>query len=355
MTIALGMPVVRAARAAAGRPDAAGLVDSLGRVARDLRVSLTERCSLRCRYCMPAEGLPRIAAEALLTAEEVARLVGIAVAELGIREVRFTGGEPLMRPDLERVVALSRAAAPGARLSMTTNAVGLERRAAGLAAAGLDRVNVSLDTVDRERFARLTRRDRLPAVLAGIRAAGDAGLDPVKVNAVLVRDTLPDAAALVAWALESGCELRFIEQMPLDADRAWARESMVSAGELVAALAPRFRLGRPHRDDPHAPAEHWEVRSASTGALLGTVGIIASVTRSFCESCDRSRLTAEGSVRPCLFGDEETDLRALLRGGASDAELAERWREAQWAKQPGHGIQRPGFVPPVRSMGAIGG
>ncbi len=217
-------------------------------------------------------------------------------------------------------------------------------------AAGLDRVNISLDTVDREHFAELTRRDRLPAVFAGIAAAHEAGLTPLKLNAVMMRRTLAGAPDLLAWALEHGCRLRFIEQMPLDADHSWLRENMVSAEELLAVLRTRFDLMEVGRDDPSAPAEEWLVDGGPS-----TVGIIASVTRSFCAACDRTRITAEGTVRSCLFGDDETDLRSLLRGGADDAEIARWWRGAMWNKQSGHGMERAGFVPPARSMGAIGG
>ena len=191
---------------------------------------------------------------------------------------------------------------------------------------------------------------RLPAVLRGIEAARRAGVTPLKINAVLMRDTLDGAGDLVAWALDHGVELRFIEQMPLDADEAWVRENMVDAAELIDSLAPRFVLSHPHRDDPHAPAETWLVNGGPA-----SIGIIASVTRSFCEACDRTRLTAEGTVRSCLFGDDETDLRGLLRGGATDDELAERWRAAMWGKQAGHGMSLAGFRRPERTMGAIGG
>jgi len=339
-----------AAPSLAGRPDHPGLVDRFGRVARDLRVSVTEKCSLRCTYCMPADGLPAIPRESLLTAPEIARLVGIGVRDLGVREVRFTGGEPLMRADLTEIVARSAAVAPGIDLSITTNGIGLDRRVGALVAAGLTRANISLDTVDRAHFATLTRRDRLPAVLAGIRAAHDAGLTPLKLNAVMMRDTLADAPELLAWALENGCRLRFIEQMPLDADRSWLRDNMVPASELLDTLGTRFTLTEAGRDDPSAPAEEWLVDGGPA-----TVGIIASVTRSFCSACDRTRITAEGTVRSCLFGDDETDLRGLLRGGADDAEIALWWRGAMWGKQAGHGIDAAGFLPPVRSMGAIGG
>jgi len=354
MTLALGMPAIRrdpsVAPSTDGRPDVEGLVDRFGRVARDLRVSITEKCSLRCTYCMPAEGLPVIPSDELLTAPEIARLVGIGWRQLGVKEVRFTGGEPLTRGDLVEIVRLSALAAPGIPLAMTTNGIGLDRRAEALRAAGLTRVNVSLDTVDREHFTRLTRRDRLPAVLRGIAAASAAGFAPLKINAVLMRETLADAPELLAWALEHDARLRFIEQMPLDADEAWQRENMVPAAELLEVLSSRFVLEPTAREDPAAPAEEWTVDGGPA-----TVGIIASVTRSFCEACDRTRITAEGTVRSCLFGDDETDLRGLLRGGANDDELADRWRAAMWGKQAGHGIDAADFVRPLRSMGGIGG
>lgn len=348
----LGLPRARTAQApdVSGRPDHAGLVDRFGRVARDLRVSVTEKCSLRCTYCMPAEGLPAIPREQLLSAAEIGRLVGIGVRDLGIREVRFTGGEPLMRADLAEIIARSAAAAPGIDLSITTNGIGLDHRLGALVEAGLTRVNISLDTVDRDHYAALTRRDRLPAVFAGIAAAHTAGLTPLKLNAVMMRQTLADAPELLAWALANDCRLRFIEQMPLDADRSWLRDNMVPADELLAVLGTRFALTPIGRDDPHAPAEEWLVDGGPA-----TVGVIASVTRSFCEACDRTRITAEGTVRSCLFGDDETDLRHLLRGGADDAEIARWWRAAMWGKQAGHGMERAGFRPPERSMGAIGG
>ncbi len=354
MTLSLGLPGMRrdpgAMPSVAGRPEMPELVDTFGRIARDLRISLTSACSLRCTYCMPAEGLPVIPRDELLTPAEIGRLVRIAVRDLGVHDIRFTGGEPLMRADLEEIVALSASVAGGASLSLTTNGIGLDKRIDALVAAGLTRLNISLDTVDRDHFARLTRRDRLPAVLAGIAAASRAGITPLKINAVLMRDTLAGAADLLAWSLENGAALRFIEQMPLDADETWVRENMVSAAELVEVLSSRFALSQPHRNDPHAPAEQWVVDGGPT-----TVGIIASVTRSFCDACDRTRITAEGTVRSCLFGDDETDLRALLRSGADDAAIADRWRAAQWGKQAGHRISRPDFVRPVRSMGAIGG
>ncbi len=365
MTLSLGLPGIRrdpsAAPSTLGRPATDALVDQFGREARDLRISVTEKCSLRCTYCMPEQGLPAIARDQLLTAREIARLVGIAVRDLGVTDIRFTGGEPLMRADLEEIVGLSAEAVStvstvstssttGVSISMTTNGIGLDKRIDALVAAGLTRLNISLDTVDRDHFARLTRRDRLPAVFAGIEAAKRAGIAPLKINAVLMRDTLGGAADLLEWSLNNGAQLRFIEQMPLDADEVWVRENMVDAAELLDALGARFTLTEPHRDDPSAPAEEWLVDGGPA-----TVGIIASVTRSFCEACDRTRVTAEGTVRSCLFGDDETDLRGLLRSGADDAAIADRWRAAQWQKQQGHGISRPDFVRPLRSMGAIGG
>jgi cyclic pyranopterin phosphate synthase len=352
--LVLGLPSTRRAvpveDASGDRPRTDALVDRFGRVARDLRISVTEKCSLRCTYCMPAEGLPAIARDNLLTAAEIARLVGIASRDLGIRDVRFTGGEPLMRADLADIIRSSAAVAGGASISLTTNGIGLDKRIHDLVEAGLTRLNISLDTVDRDHFTRLTRRDRLPAVLAGIEAAKRAGVTPLKINAVLMRDTLAGAVPLLEWALANGCRLRFIEQMPLDADGTWKRDGMVDAAELLDVLRTRFTLTGPHREDPSAPAEEWVVDGGPA-----TVGIIASVTRSFCGNCDRTRVTAEGTVRSCLFGDDETDLRGLLRSGADDKAIADRWRVAMWGKQAGHGISSADFVRPVRSMGAIGG
>nr|WP_265521015.1 GTP 3',8-cyclase MoaA [Oerskovia sp. JB1-3-2] len=350
----------RGAPSTDGRPDTAALVDRFGRVARDLRISITEKCSLRCTYCMPAEGLPAIPREDLLTPTEIGRLVRLAVGTLGIRDVRFTGGEPLMRPDLAEIVRRSRAAAPGIPISMTTNAIGLDKRVHELVEAGLSRVNISLDSVDREDFARLTRRDRLPDVLAGVRAALTAGLAPVKLNAVLMPETLAGASDLLAWAVDHGCHLRFIEQMPLDADERWRREDLVAADRLLSVLGERFDLRAVGREDPSAPAEEWLVDGGPQ-----TVGIIASVTRSFCGDCDRTRLTAEGTVRSCLFGNDETDLRALLRSGgdeqAVDEAVLAAWQGAMWAKPFAHGSDRDELADPQsfarteRSMGAIGG
>ncbi len=347
----MGMPAVRTGQPSLdGRPDTPFLVDRFGRVARDLRVSITEKCSLRCTYCMPEEGLPAIPADELLSTAELIRLVVLAVRELGVQEVRFTGGEPLMRRDLEQIIAGCRAELPDIPLSMTSNGVGLEHRARKLVEAGLSRINISLDTVDRDGFAKLTRRDRLDSVLSGIRAARQAGLTPIKVNAVLMRETLGGAADLLQWCLDEGCELRFIEEMPLDADHEWARANMITAAELLNVLGERFELTEVGREDPSAPAERWQVDGGPA-----TVGIIASVTRKFCGDCDRTRLTADGRIRSCLFSDQEYDVRAALRANASDADIATLWRGAMWQKWAGHGIDAAGFVPPERTMGAIGG
>ncbi|NYF55985.1 GTP 3',8-cyclase MoaA [Micromonospora purpureochromogenes] len=327
------------------------LVDRYGRVARDLRVSLTDKCNLRCTYCMPAEGLPWLAGPQLLGDDEIIRLVRVAVERLGVTEVRFTGGEPLIRPGLAGIVGEVAALTPRPRISLTTNGIGLDRLAPTLRAAGLDRVNVSLDTLDRDRFSRLTRRDRLADVLAGLAGAAAAGLTPVKVNSVLMRGVNDDEApALLRFALDHGYELRFIEQMPLDAQHGWDRATMVTADEILASLAGAFALTPDPAERGAAPAETWLV-----GGGPARVGVIASVTRPFCGDCDRTRLTADGQVRACLFATEESDLRGALRGGADDAELARRWQVAMRGKRAGHGIDDPTFLQPARPMSAIGG
>lgn len=339
----------------AGAPATGPLVDTYGRVATDLRVSLTDRCNLRCSYCMPAEGLNWLPGEQLLSADELARLMHIAVTRLGVTSVRFTGGEPLLARHLDEVVAAAAALRPRPEISLTTNGVGLARRAAALAAAGLNRVNVSLDSVDRRHFAAITRRDRLTDVLAGLAAAGAAGLTPVKVNAVLDPATgREDVVGLLRFCLEHSYQLRVIEQMPLDAGHQWRRDAALSADDVLAALRPHFRL----RPDPaprgSAPAELWLV-DTGPGTPSGKFGVIASVSHAFCAACDRTRLTADGQVRSCLFAEQETDLRGLLRGGASDDAIEAAWRSAMWGKPAGHGINDPDFIQPVRPMSAIGG
>jgi cyclic pyranopterin phosphate synthase len=337
-------------------PVAAGLADRFGRVATDLRVSLTDRCNLRCTYCMPAEGLAWLPSEEQLTDDEVNRLIRIAVELLGVTEVRFTGGEPLIRRGLLGIVAAAAALSPRPRLSVTTNGIGLERLAGPLRAAGLDRVNVSLDTLSPERFVTLTRRDRHADVLAGLRAAGSAGLTPVKINTVLMQGVNDDEApALLHFALEHGYELRFIEQMPLDAQHQWDRHTMVTADAILATLAP-FGLMTDPVSRGTAPAETWVVPGhVGIDGEPARVGIIGSVTRPFCGDCDRTRLTADGQIRNCLFATEESDLRKLLRDGAADEEIAGAWRVAMHGKRAGHGIDDPTFLQPARPMSAIGG
>jgi len=369
--VVLGMPGLHRSGARArtlptDRPAGPRLIDRLGRVATDLRVSLTDRCNLRCAYCMPPEGLDWMPEAHLLSDDELIRLIAVAVQRLGVEQVRFTGGEPLLRKGLEKILAATTALRTASgrvpQTALTTNGLGLDRRVAGLKAAGLHRINVSLDSLDRARFATITHRDRQLDVLAGLRAAADAGLTPVKVNAVLLRGVNDDEAVpLLRWALDHGYQLRFIEQMPLDPHGAWDRAQMVTATEILARLEEQFTLTPTHPAlRGAAPAETWLVDG---GGLDGTatVGIIASVTRPFCGDCDRTRLTADGQVRDCLFAHGESDLRGLLRSGADDEALADAWRGAMWAKRAGHGIDDPGviddpdFAHPDRPMSAIGG
>ncbi|WP_395402749.1 GTP 3',8-cyclase MoaA [Arthrobacter sp. UC242_113] len=363
------LPAARPAGIPASRPaDApAGLADRYGRRATDMRLSLTDKCNLRCTYCMPAEGLEWLSKQAVMTGEEIVRIVGIGVNMLGVRELRLTGGEPLVRADLVDIIGALRRAHPELPISMTTNGVGLDRKAAALKAAGLTRINVSLDSLHEETFTKLTRRPFLDRVLAGVDAAWAAGLGPVKLNAVLMRginDT--ESPSLLAWALGRGYELRFIEQMPLDADHGWTRRNMITAAEIRELLSEEFALSPDPRARDGAPAERFEVRRRTAGSadapgpVLGTVGIIASVTEPFCSDCRRTRITAEGKIMSCLFSREEFDLLGLLRQGASDAQLAERWQDAMWLKPKAHGMDHvgldaPDFVQPDRSMSAIGG
>lgn len=361
--ISLGMPTPRRTDETAAalpdtsdRPDTPALADTFGREASDLRLSLTDFCNLRCTYCMPESGMTFLKKDQLLSVDEVVRLVRIGVERLGIEQVRFTGGEPLTRPDLEQIIAGVAALEPRPDISLTTNAIGLDRRAAPLREAGLDRINVSLDSVVTETFERLTRRPLLHRVLAGIEGARQAGLDPIKVNAVLLPGVndheLPD---LLDWCLERDLQLRVIEQMPLDADHVWDRGSMITAGDIHRMLEPRYALTPVAEAREGAPAELFEVADRDTGSHRGRVGVIASVTRPFCADCRRTRLTAEGRVRTCLFSREETDLRGALRSGADDEAVATIWRAAQWGKKAGHGMDRADFVQPQRPMSAIGG
>ncbi len=298
---------------------------------------------------MPAEGLDWLPADETLTDDEVVRLIEIGVRSLGITEVRFTGGEPLVRRGLVDIVR--RTHDLGVETSLTTNALGLTRTAAALREAGLDRINVSLDSVRPETFHTITRRDRLADVIAGLAAAREAGLSPLKVNAVLLRGVNDDQAGeLLQWSIDHGYDLRFIEQMPLDAQHNWSRAEMITADEIFERLAADFTLtphGVPRGSDP---AELFDIDGGPA-----TVGIIASVTRPFCGDCDRVRLTADGQIRNCLFAREESDLRGALRSGISDDEIARRWVAAMATKRAGHGIDDPSFIQPDRPMSAIGG
>ncbi|MCF3141290.1 GTP 3',8-cyclase MoaA [Paenarthrobacter sp. AR 02] len=379
MTVQLGMPVPPSGAAIgstesgvgvppprpAGTP--AGLWDRYGRRATDMRLSLTDKCNLRCTYCMPAEGLEWLSKQAVMTKDEIIRIVRVGVTALGVRELRLTGGEPLVRADLVDIISGIRSNHPDLPISMTTNGVGLDKKAAALKAAGLTRINVSLDSLHEETFTKLTRRPFLDRVLAGVDAAWAAGLGPVKLNAVLMRG-INDAESpdLLAWALGRGYELRFIEQMPLDADHGWTRRNMITAAEIRTLLSRDYVLDHDPRERDGAPAERFEVRrrdtasGLATGPVLGTVGIIASVTEPFCSDCRRTRITAEGKIMSCLFSREEFDLLGLLRGGATDEELAQRWQDAMWVKPKAHGMDHTGlgaadFVQPDRSMSAIGG
>ncbi|WP_171027462.1 GTP 3',8-cyclase MoaA [Pseudarthrobacter sp. NamE2] len=376
MSVQLGMPQPRevaGSNVPAVRPATAGagLVDRYGRRATDMRLSLTDKCNLRCTYCMPAEGLEWLSKQAVMTAGEIVRIVRIGVERLGVRELRLTGGEPLVRHDLVEIIAELRRNHPDLPISMTTNAVGLAKKAAALKAAGLTRINVSLDSLHEETFTQLTRRPFLNQVLAGVDAAWAAGLGPVKLNAVLMRGINDaEAPSLLAWALGRGYELRFIEQMPLDADHGWTRRDMITASEIRELLSRDFVLSPDPRARDGAPAERFEVRRRAAGSgaddasvhgpVLGTVGIIASVTEPFCSDCRRTRITAEGKIMSCLFSHEEYDLLGLLRSGASDEDLARRWQDAMWLKPKAHGMDHvgldaPDFVQPDRSMSAIGG
>lgn len=328
------------------------LVDGFGRIHRDLRISLTDKCSLRCTYCMPAEGVPWIPKQSVLTPEEIERVVRVAAAE-GVRTVRLTGGEPLISPNLieivRRIAAVEGSEGP-LEVAMTTNGIRLPDFIPGLEEAGLSRLNISIDTLDPDRFVELTRRDRLIDVLAGIEAARRSSLRPLKFNAVVMRDVNQDEVVdLVEFAIEHDAQMRFIEHMPLDIGHTWDRGEMVPRQEILAALSESFDL-RPLPGRGGAPAELFAINGGPE-----TVGVIASVTAPFCASCDRLRLTADGQLRNCLFASEELDLRSALRNGASDAAIRDIFRASVAAKRAGHGIDDPDFVQPERGMNAIGG
>lgn len=338
-----------------GPPTATGeLVDTFGRVADDLRISVTDRCNLRCMYCMPADGLPWLPRKELLTFEEITRLARIFVG-LGVRTIRITGGEPLVRHGLVDLVGMLAEVDPRPELALTTNGVLLSEWAGPLASAGLDRVNVSVDSLRPDRNLEITRRPDLERTLAGLEAACDAGLTPVKVNCVVIRGTNDDEIAdFATWAEEHGYQVRFIEYMPLDADGRWDGTEVVGRDRILAAIEPVHPIEAVTRG--RAPAERYRYRDRpDDGAPGSEIGIIPSVTTPFCSTCDRVRLTADGRMRNCLFSVDEVDLRALLRDGGTDGELAAAMLGCVAEKRAGHGIGTPTFIRPRRSMSQIGG
>jgi cyclic pyranopterin phosphate synthase len=324
------------------------LVDPHGRTVRDLRISITDRCPFRCTYCMPEEGLEWLARDELLTFEELTRVARVCVERFGFGSIRLTGGEPTARAHL--AVLVEQLAALGVDLAMTTYGATMRLLAQDLRSAGLNRVNISCDSLRPERFLAMTRRDALPAVLDGIDAAREAGFEPVKVNTVLVRGVNDDEAVdFAAFGRAKGVEVRFIEFMPLDADHQWTSAHVVPADETLAAIDAVFPL-EPIEPHGSAPATTFRFRDGG-----GTIGVIPSVTRPFCGDCDRVRLTAEGRFRTCLFATDETDVRAVLRGGGSDDDLAALIVAAVGTKWAGHQINNVNFIRPSRSMSQIGG
>jgi cyclic pyranopterin phosphate synthase len=324
------------------------LVDPHGRTVRDLRISVTDRCNFRCGYCMPEEGMVWLPREEILTFEEIERIARLCVERYEFTGIRVTGGEPTLRAHLP--VLVGKLSALGVDISMTTNGASLPLLAADLRRAGLRRVNVSMDTLRRDRFAEMTKRDRLPAVLQGIDAAIAAGFDPVKVNAVVLRGVNDDELVdLAAFGREKGVVVRFIEVMPLDAQRSWSGDRVVPADEIVARIGEVFPL-EPVAERGAQPAERWRYVDGR-----GEIGVVASVTKSFCSTCDRVRLTADGMFRNCLFALRETDLRPLLRGGCSDDELAAAIEAEVGRKWAGHSIGQVTFIQPPRAMSQIGG
>jgi GTP 3',8-cyclase len=325
------------------------LVDRFGRVVTDVRVSVIDRCNFRCTYCMPAEGLPWLPQPDVLSAAEIQRLVRLLVG-MGVRSVKLTGGEPTIRRDLPEIVALIRDLGPSLDISLTTNGYLLDRLALPLRQAGLDRVTVSCDSLFRHRFAEMTRRDALDRVLAGLRAAGEAGLSPVKINCVVIAGTNEDEAPKFArLARETGIEVRFIEYMPLDADQKWERDRVVPSRDLRSTIEEVYPLA------PQAHGAEPAARYRFADGAPGSVGFISSVTEPFCDTCDRVRITADGQFRACLFSLEEADLRTPMRDGASDADLASSIVRSVRGKWAGHRINHPDFVRPARSMSMIGG
>ena len=330
------------------------LVDSFGRVVRDLRISVTDRCNFRCTYCMPAEGMTWLDRSEVLTYEEIERVARICVETFGVDSLRLTGGEPTVRAHLPQFIAkLAALRLPDGTkpdIALTTNGATLRNVAGELRDAGLDRINVSLDSLKSERFFAMTRRDELHNVLAGIAEAQVAGFSPMKVNAVIERGTNDDEILdLVRYGRDNNVEVRFIEFMPLDATNEWERNKVVSQEEIVATIAAEFPLEiMPSRGA--APADRWRFLDGK-----GTVGVIPSVTHPFCGDCDRVRLTSDGQFRTCLFATDESDIRALLRNGGTDAEIAELIQVAVGAKWAGHQINQVNFIRPNRSMSQIGG
>ncbi|MDX6670986.1 MAG: 3,8-cyclase [Solirubrobacteraceae bacterium] len=326
------------------------LVDGHGRRIGDVRLSVTDRCNFRCQYCMPAEGLPWLERAEVLTFEELERLMGV-LAGMGVGDVRLTGGEPLVRREFPRLAAMLRAV-PGVReVAVTTNGFLLERDAAALVAAGVDRFNVSIDSLQRDRFYEMTRRDALPQVLRGLEAlAAFPEAHPIKVNAVAMRGfTEDEVLPFAAFARERPYEVRFIEFMPLDADHAWSPDAVLSGDEVRAIVESRWPLVEVPRED-HATARVFRFADGR-----GSLGFVNPVSEPFCSDCDRIRVTADGRLRTCLFSLRETDLRTPLRSGASDEELAGIVRDAVWRKELKHRVNEPGFVQPERTMSRIGG
>jgi cyclic pyranopterin phosphate synthase len=330
------------------------LVDSFGRVVRDLRISVTDRCNFRCTYCMPAEGMTWLDRSEVLTYEEIERVARICVETFGVDSLRLTGGEPTVRAHLPQLIAkLAALRLPDGTkpdIALTTNGATLRNIALELRNAGLDRINVSLDSLKPERFFAMTRRDELHNVLAGIAEAQIAGFSPMKVNAVVERGANDDEILdLVRYGRDNNVEVRFIEFMPLDATNEWERNKVVSQDEIVATIAAEFPLElMPSRGA--APADRWRFLDGK-----GTVGVIPSVTHPFCGDCDRVRLTSDGQFRTCLFATDESDIRTLLRNGGTDAEIAELIQVAVGAKWAGHQINQVNFIRPNRSMSQIGG
>src|SRR3989440_1359484 len=327
------------------------LRDTFGRVADDLRISVTDRCNFRCVYCMPAEGLPWLSRADVLTFEEIRRLAALLVQECGVRTIRLTGGEPLVRRGIEELTAMLAAIDPRVDLAMTTNGILLQEKAGALRSAGLRRLNVSLDTLHSDRFKAIVRRDAFDRVLAGLWAAREAGFSPIKLNVVVMRgrndDEILDFARL---ARREGYEVRFIEFMPLDADGIWSMDAVVASRDIIETIDREFPL-EPVSDQRPAPATRFKFRDGSQGGI----GVIPSVSDAFCKVCNRIRLTAEGHRRTCLFSIQEHDVKALLRGGASDDEIRDFVAAAVWQKEEGHKIGQADFVRPAKTMSQIGG